>query len=181
MKSKEHIFKSRGAFFQTFTLINDFYRLSNRTRSFVLLLFCSLFITACEETPCISDPETLIGIEFSDGSVAGTVSKKYPVNKIQIRNSQVYQETISQSTASIKIRFPSDSETFWLSFLDSTSKDSVRFSYSRTLNFAGESCGFYYGFRDIKVDSLAGVNFQRAQILTNQGDSSNKVHVQIFW
>lgn len=181
MKSKEHIIKSRTSFIHTSTMIYVFHRLSNRTKSFVLLFLFSLLITACEETPCISDPETLIGIEFCDGSVAGTVSKKYPVNKIQIRNSQVYQETISQSSASIKIRFPSDSDNFWLSFLDSTSKDSVRFSYSRTLNFAGESCGFYYGFRDLRVDSMAGVNFQRTQILTNQGDSSNKVHVRIFW
>jgi hypothetical protein len=49
------------------------------------------------------------------------------------------------------------------------------------MEFAGESCGFYYGFKDLKSDSMAGANFDRVQILTNQGDSSNKVHVRIFW
>jgi hypothetical protein len=181
MKQKEKLFRPLSSDVAAWWVKFVFHPLLDTYRSIVLLTACMFVLAACEETPCISDPETLIGIEFCDGSANGIVSKAYPINKIQIRNSQVFQESVSKSTASFKIRYPSNAETFWLSFLDSTSKDSVRFTYSRVLNFASESCGYYYGFKDLRVDSVAGSNFERAQILINQGDSSNKVHVRIFW
>lgn len=136
---------------------------------------------ACEQVPCTSVPETHIGIEFYDEAASGLVPKKYFVNQLLIRNSQVFIDTVSKSTTAFRIRFPSNSDSFWLTFRDTTLKDSIRFSYSRTMEFAGESCGYYYGFNNLKVDTIAGANFDRAQILTNQGDSSNKVHVRIFW
>ena len=159
----------------------DIYQLFKKTRQFLFLFICAGWSVACEEVPCTTDPETLIGIEFYDRSSAGLAPKKYLINQVLIRNSRVFLDTVSGSTAAIRIRFPSNSDSFWLSFRDTTSKDSIRFSYSRTMEFAGESCGYYYGFQNLKVDSISGANFDRAQILINQGDSSNKVHVRIFW
>ncbi len=181
MKSKVYKFRNRPFGIAAFWLKSDLHLLFSQAKTIILLVICTFFTSACGETPCISDPETLIGIEFCDATASGIVSKKYPINGMQIRNSQVFNESVLQSATSFKIKFPSNSDSFWLSFLDSTSKDSIRFSYSRTMEFAGESCGFYYGFKDLKSDSMAGANFDRVQILTNQGDSSNKVHVRIFW
>ena len=181
MNQKEYIFIRQLSVIDTCSLLTNVPRMFFRSWLIVFLEIGTFFLVACNEVPCTRDPGTVIGIEFCDKAAPGVVPKKYPVSRYVVRNNQLFIDTLSQTVSGLRFRLPSNSDAFWLSFSDSTSKDSVRFSYSRTMEFAGESCGFYYGFKDLMVDSVAGMNFERAQILINQGDSSNKVHVRIFW
>jgi hypothetical protein len=151
--------------------------------SFFSLALAILF-SSCDKGPCLSGPVTQVGFEFY-GTGPDTQSVK-PVSFDSLflrQKGKLYDRLGSKkvsNAAGLRVIFPSGSEGFWFGLIHPEGRDSVFLSLRKTVLFAGESCGFYYGFERLKIDSVGG-RFKGAEILNSVGDSSKKVHVRIHW
>lgn len=151
--------------------------------AFVLLGWMPLLVLpSCESEPCLSEVNTRLGIEFCDKNPEEIVLKPYSFRFFDILQNKTYSDSLTGNPVErFQFYFPTGGDSFCLAFRDSLRTDSIWFSYSRKIFQADESCGFYYGFKNLKVDRLAGTRFSKAVILSNEGDSTQKVHVRIFW
>jgi len=150
---------------------------------YLLLIPAGLFIiNSCEPTPCLKKPVTFIGFEFYDKASEKVLIKNFVLGKFTIKqNGVVVKDSIGKAVSGFRIELPTESGFVWLGFSDSTGKDSIRLSYNKKISFTNESCGFYYGFSGLKIDSLKGDRLEKADVISDQGDSTKKTHVRIFW
>ncbi len=154
----------------------------NKFLTFIVVVFCSVTINSCDNSPCLSEPKTSIGIEFCNKDSTQKTIKPYSFEKVTIVQKRIFEEVGSNKPINgLGLLYPTEADSFYIVFKGSAYRDSIWFSYNRTISFSGESCGFYYGFNSLTVKKISGNNFVKTSILSNEGDSTQKVHVRIFW
>jgi len=154
---------------------------------FVPYLLC---FVSCQEKPCLVEPETYLNIGFYS-KTDSTEQKNQPLrlSDFSLRQKATtygvpdLADTFKIKTffTKISIRLPENDLGYWLSFRDSIYKDSVFLTYKPRILTSGESCGFYYGFEGLKIDSVFGDRFKSGKVIRSAGDSTNEIHVKIFW
>ena len=145
---------------------------------------------SCNEKPCLSEPKTYLSIGFyakTDSSELLILPLR--LSDLALRNKATtfgvadLADTFNIKTnfSKIRIRLPEKDLGYWLSFRDSIYKDSIHLTYKPRILTAGESCGFYYGFEGLKIDSVFGDRIKSGKVIRSAGDSTNEIHVKIFW
>jgi len=157
----------------------------------VIFIASALCFYSCEEKPCLLEPKTTFTIGFySAANPEEKLFKPFRLSDFSLRQKNTYfsvaqvSDTFKKKTFfnTLPLSLPENgSDGFWLSMQDSTFKDSVLLKYSDDVKSSGESCGFYFGFRNLTIDSIGGNRIKAARVRYAEGDSTQRIHVEIFW
>jgi hypothetical protein len=155
----------------------------------LLLLFCAIVFPGCEPTPCLQPPISTLGFAFYQDSAIGKSPKSIPATGLYIKQGNRLVQAAellgsdpgTMAFARIQFPFPNLQSDFEIGWASDSIRDSLRFSAESTLLYGGESCGFYHGFRNLSLNSFGGNRIRRVSLNELSGDTSQKIHVEVYW
>lgn len=152
-----------------------------RASGLAFLVFILLCAGACDPKPCLKTPVSLLSIEWIPLDTVASDTFGILEFPGQSRTQMVLTGGLVQTDSSYRIRIPykGANQSMVLTRLDSLNPRKITISTAPVLRYAGESCGFYEGFEKLQVSSDSG-DFNKIQVLRQEGDSVQAIHLRVY-